>query len=82
MTALSDFELEMDAAHKAGKLTVDQLTASRDKLFEQTQAASGKEDWAAYCKAIDDMRPNSNSDALDERRSATANLPVGWLADR
>ena len=56
MTALSDFELEMDAAHKAGKLTVDQLTASRDKLFEQTQAASGKEDWAAYCKAIDDMR--------------------------
>src|SRR5262245_9233532 len=48
MTALSDFELEMDAAQKSGKLTVDQLTASRDKLFEQTQAASGREDWTAY----------------------------------
>lgn len=56
MTALSDFELQMDAAQKAGKMTVDQLLASRNKLYEQTQAASGKQDWAAYCKAIDDMR--------------------------
>jgi hypothetical protein len=56
MTALSDFQLEMDKAQKDGKLTVDQLTAARDKLFNQTQAASEKEDWAAYCKAIDDMR--------------------------
>lgn len=56
MTALSDFQLEMDDAQKAGKLTVDQLTAARDKLFNQTQAAQGKEDWTAYCKAIDDMR--------------------------
>ncbi|MFV8162598.1 hypothetical protein ACNQVK_10930 [Mycobacterium sp. 134] len=56
MTALSDFQLEMDDAQKAGKLTVDQLTAARDKLFNQTQEAQGKEDWAAYCKSIDDMR--------------------------
>lgn len=56
MTALSDFELEMGDAQKAGKITVDQLTAARDKLFNETQAAADKEDWAAYCKAIDDMR--------------------------
>lgn len=56
MTALSDFQLEMDNAQKAGKLTVDQLTAARDKLFNETQAAADKDDWAAYCKAIDDMR--------------------------
>jgi hypothetical protein len=56
MTALSDFQLEMDKAQKDGKLTVDQLIAARDKLFNQTQAASEKEDWTAYCKAIDDMR--------------------------
>jgi hypothetical protein len=56
MTALSNFELEMDAAQKAGKITLDQLTAARDKLFKQTQEAAKKEDWAAYCKAIDDMR--------------------------
>jgi len=52
MTALADFQLKM----KAGKLTVDQLTAARDKLYNETQAAQAKEDWAAYCKAIDDMR--------------------------
>lgn len=56
MTALSDFELQMGDAQKAGKITVDQLTAARDKLFNQTQAAADKNDWAAYCKAIDDMR--------------------------
>lgn len=56
MTALSDFQLAMDEAQKAGKLTVDQLIAARDKLFTATQAAADKEDWAAYCKAIDDMR--------------------------
>ena len=56
MPALSDFELEMDAAQKNGKITLDQLLASRNKLYEQTQAASGKQDWTAYCKAIDDMR--------------------------
>ena len=56
MTALSDFQLEMDAAQKAGKLTVDQLVAARDKLFNATQAAAAKEDWAGYCKAIDAMR--------------------------
>ncbi len=56
MSALSDFQLEMGDAQKAGKLTVDQLTAARDKLFNETQAAQAKDDWAAYCKAIDDMR--------------------------
>ena len=56
MDALANFQLEMDAAQKAGKITLDQLTASRDKLFNQTQAASNKSDWAAYCKAIEDMR--------------------------
>ena len=56
MTALSNFQLEMNDAQKAGKLTVDQLTAARDKLFNQTEAAADKDDWAAYCKAIDDMR--------------------------
>jgi hypothetical protein len=56
MTALSEFELEMNDAQKAGKLTVDQLIAARNKLFDQTQAAAAKDDWAAYCKAIDDMR--------------------------
>lgn len=55
MTALSDFELQMGDAQKAGKITVDQLTA-RDKLFTETQAAADQKDWAAYCKAIDDMR--------------------------
>ncbi|WP_059016981.1 hypothetical protein [Mycobacterium sp. M26] len=56
MTALSDFELQMGDAQKAGKITVDQLTAARDKLFTETQAAADQKDWAAYCKAIDDMR--------------------------
>ncbi len=56
VSTLSDFELEMDAAQKAGKTTTDQLLASRDKLFNQTQAASKDDDWATYCKAIDDMR--------------------------
>ncbi len=39
MTALADFQLEMDEAQEAGKLTVDQLTAARDELFKATQAA-------------------------------------------
>ena len=56
MTALSSFEMDMGKAQQDGKLTVDQLTAARDKLFNQTQAAADKNDWAAYCKAIDDMR--------------------------
>lgn len=56
MTALSDFENQMNAAQKAGKFSVDTLIASRNKLFDQTQAASAKDDWTAYCKAIDDMR--------------------------
>lgn len=56
MSALSDFQLEMDRAQKAGTLTVDQLIASRDKLFTQTQAAQQTSDWVSYCKAIDDMR--------------------------
>lgn len=56
MTALSDFQLEMDDAQKNGQMTVDELTAARDQLFNETQAAAAKEDWAAYCKSIDDMR--------------------------
>ena len=56
MTTLSNFELEMNDAQKAGKLTVDQLIAARNKLFDQTQAAADANDWAAYCKAIDDTR--------------------------
>ena len=56
MSTLADFQLEMDSAQKAGKLTVDQLTAARDKLYNQTQAAQQNDDWATYCKAIDDMR--------------------------
>ena len=56
MTALSSLEMDMGKAQKDGKLTVDQLTAARDKLFNQTQAAADKDDWAAYCEAIDDMR--------------------------
>ena len=56
MTALSDFQLAMDAAQKSGKITLDQLTSSRDKLFNETEAAQEKEDWTAYCKAIDDTR--------------------------
>lgn len=31
-------------------------SVSSAALFDQTQAASAKEDWTAYCKAIDDMR--------------------------
>lgn len=56
MTALSDFQLEMDQAQKDGKITTEQLIRSRDKLFNETQAAQEKSDWAAYCKAIDDTR--------------------------
>lgn len=56
MTALSEFQLKMNEAQQAGKITVDQLVAARDKLFNQTQAAAANDDWAAYCKAIDDMR--------------------------
>lgn len=56
MTALADFQLEMDDAQKAGKITLDQLTTARDKLFNETQAAQEKEDWTAYCKSIDDTR--------------------------
>lgn len=56
MSALSDFQLEMDDAQKAGKLTTDELLAARDKLYNQTQAAYADSDWDTYCKAIDDMR--------------------------
>ena len=56
MTALANFQLQMDEAQKSGKLTIDQLTAARDKLYNQTQSAQADENWAAYCKAIDDMR--------------------------
>ena len=56
MTALADFQLEMDDAQKSGKITLDQLTSARDKLFNETQAAQEKEDWTAYCTAIDDTR--------------------------
>lgn len=56
MTALSDFQLEMDDAQKAGKISQDQLLTARDTLYNQTQAAYEKSDWAGYCKAIDDMR--------------------------
>ncbi|WP_099042669.1 hypothetical protein [Mycobacterium neglectum] len=56
MTALADFQLEIDDAHKSGRITLDQLTAARDKLFNETQAAQEKEDWTAYCKSIDDTR--------------------------
>ncbi|WP_137148341.1 hypothetical protein [Mycolicibacterium sp. CR10] len=56
MTVLSEFQLEMDAAQKAGKLTLDQLLAARDKLFNETEAAADKEDWTAYCASIDNMR--------------------------
>lgn len=56
MTALSDFQLQMSDAQKAGKITVDQLLAARDKLFQATQAAQKANDWTAYCKAIDDTR--------------------------
>jgi peroxiredoxin len=56
MTALSDFQLEMDDAQKNGQMTVDELTAARDRLFNETQAAAEKEDWVAYCTSIDDMR--------------------------
>lgn len=55
-SALSEFELEMNAAQKTGTITTDQLLAARDKLFNQTQAASKDDDWPTYCKAIDDMR--------------------------
>lgn len=56
MTALADFQLEMDDAQKSGKITLDQLTTARDTLFNETQAAQEKEDWTAYCKSIDDTR--------------------------
>ena len=56
MSSLADFQLEMGAAQKAGKLTVDQLTAARDKLYDATQAAQETDDWTTYCAAIDDMR--------------------------
>ena len=56
MTALADFQLEMDDAQKSGKITLDQLTTARDKLFNETQAAQEKEDWTAYCNSIDDTR--------------------------
>ncbi len=55
MSALADFQLEMDSAQKSGKLTVDQL-AARDRLYNETQAAQANEDWTAYSKSIDDMR--------------------------
>ena len=56
MTALADFQLQMDDAQKSGKITLDQLTSARDKLFDETQSAQEKEDWTAYCKAIDATR--------------------------
>lgn len=56
MTVLSKFQLEMNDAQKAGKITLDQLIAARDKLFNETEAAADKEDWTGYCKSIDDMR--------------------------
>ena len=56
MTTLADFQLEMDDAQKSGKITLDQLTSARDKLYNEKQAAQEKEGWTAYCKAIDDTR--------------------------
>jgi hypothetical protein len=48
--------LKWTGARAGRQITVDQLTAARDKLFNQTQAAADKNDWVTYCKAIDDMR--------------------------
>ena len=56
MTALSDFEMQMDEAQKTGTITTDQLISARNRLFDQTQQAMTNEDWVGYCKAIDDMR--------------------------
>ena len=50
----------MDAAQISGKITLDQLTSARDKLFNETQAAQ-KGDWTAYCKSIDDTRTELGS---------------------
>ena len=71
MTALSDFQLQMNAAQKAGKITVDQLIAARDKLFKETQAAQSANNWTAYCKAIDDMRAELGCDPVRRARPST-----------
>ena len=65
------------------EITLDQLTSARDKLFDEAQSAQEKEDWTAYCKAIDATRaelglwPPPRPSGLDAGPDGTANLPVG-----
>ena len=71
MTALADFQLQMDDAQKSGKITLDQLTSGRDKLFDKTQSAQEKKDWTAYCKAIDATGPSWDSSVCHGRAGLT-----------
>ena len=52
---------ERRRARKAGKIIVDQLIAARDELFNATQAATRKEDWAAYCRRSTTCAPSWHS---------------------
>jgi hypothetical protein len=71
LTALADFQLEMDDAQKSGKVTLDQLTTARDKLFNETQAPSVE----IASRVVGRGRfttPHCNLGG------AATNLPVGW----
>ena len=56
MSALADFQLEMDDAQKSGKLPSTSWSRPATGCINETQAAQASEDWTAYCKSIDDMR--------------------------
>jgi len=81
MTALSSFEMDMGKAQKDGKITVDQLTAARDKLFNQTQAAADKNDPFALARAMTHIRvgictPNqAGEDAIYNAEPYTVQRP-------
>lgn len=56
MSTMAEFEKTLQAAKDAGKITLEQLLATREKLFQESQALAAKDDWAGYCKLIEDTR--------------------------
>lgn len=47
---------DLQEAKDAGKLTLDQLLALRDKANKAVEPLVAKKDWAGYCAAIDAIR--------------------------
>jgi hypothetical protein len=54
VTTRSNLERRMEDAQRDGRITTARLTAARDRLDTETQAAEDDGDWEAYCTAVDD----------------------------